>query len=103
MHARNAMTGAGGILEVFTDKPTIIPKGALGFMLKRVKGTKEIPFASIIPIQFKKAGVWSGYLHSTTPEGKESKSRILAATQDENTFMFRDKRRRPTGGRRPPR
>lgn len=54
MHERYAMAGRG-VLEVFTAKLTITPKGALGFRLKRVKGTKEIPFASIVAIQPQKA------------------------------------------------
>jgi hypothetical protein len=83
------MRGIQDELEVFEDKITITPKGIRGFLSKGIKGTKYIPFASITAIQFKEAGaVFSGYLQFTIPGGNESTGGILAATRDENTFMF---------------
>ena len=62
-------------------------------MNKGIKGTKEIPFYSIAAVQFKEAGtVVSGYIQFTLPGGNESKGGIFAATKDENTFMFAQKK-----------
>lgn len=87
------MKGPKDILEVFEHKLTIAPAGALGFLSKGVKGKKEIPFTSIVAIQFKEANfVTSGYLQFTIPGGNESKGGVFAAAQDENTFMFAKKK-----------
>lgn len=89
----HTMKGVGDLLEVFEDKVTITPKGILGFMNKGLKGTKTIPFSSIIAIQFKEAGaVFSGYLQFTIPGGNESKGGVFSAVSDENTFMFAEKK-----------
>jgi hypothetical protein len=83
------MIGVGGVIEVFEDKIAITPNGVLGFLNKGLKGTKEIPYASIIAVQFKEAGVlFSGYLQFTIPGGNESRGGLFAAAEDENTFMF---------------
>ena len=84
-----SMTGIQDLLEVFDDRVAISPQGIMGFLNKGIKGTKEIPFTSVIAIQFKEAGaLFNGYLQFTIPGGNESKGGILAATKDENTFMF---------------
>lgn len=83
------MKGVQDVLQVFEDKVTITPKGVLGFLNKGIKGRKEIPFASIVAVQFREAGaLLSGYLQFTIPGGNESRGGIFAATKDENTFMF---------------
>ena len=88
-HPLFAMRGLQDLLEVFEDRVTIAPKGILGFLNKGGRGTKEIPFASIVAVQFKESGaVFSGYLQFTIPGGIESRGGTLAATKDENTFMF---------------
>jgi hypothetical protein len=93
MTAVYTMKGVSELLEVYEDKLTITPKGVLGFMVKGLKGTKMIPFASISGIQFKKAGaVFSGYIQFTIPGGNESKGGVFAAASDENTFMFAEKK-----------
>ncbi|MCB9072499.1 MAG: SHOCT domain-containing protein [Bdellovibrionaceae bacterium] len=84
--------GVQDILEVFEDKLTITPNGVLGFINKGLKGTKEIPFRSIHAIQIKKASMLiNGFIQFSISGGKESKSGIFGATQDENTFMFNAK------------
>jgi hypothetical protein len=89
MSAVYTMKGVQDLLEVFEDRVTITPKGVLGFLNKGIKGTKEIPFTSIVAVQFKEAGaVFSGYLQFSIPGGNESRGGIFAATKDENTFMF---------------
>ena len=81
--------GVSEDLEVFEDRLTITPRGVLGFLTKGLKGSKEIPYASITAVQFKEAGViLSGYIQFTLPGGNESKGGIFAATSDENTVMF---------------
>lgn len=93
MDALYTMKGVQDLLEVFEDKVTITPKGVLGFMNKGLKGAKTIPFSSISAIQFKEAGaVFSGYIQFTIPGGNESKGGLMAATKDENTFMFAEKK-----------
>jgi len=86
------MEGVGGMLEVFEDKLAITPKGMLGFLNKGLKGKKEIPFSSIVAVQFKEAGVLSGYLQFTILGGNESVGGIMGAAKDENTFMFAEKK-----------
>jgi hypothetical protein len=89
MSAVYTMKGVQDLLEVFEDRIAITPKGLLGFLNKGIKGTKEIPFASIVAVEFKRAGlVFSGYLQFTIPGGNESRGGMFAAMQDENTFMF---------------
>ncbi len=86
------MKGVQDVLAVFEDKVTITPHGVWGFLNKGIKGTKEIPFVSIVAIQFKEAGaVFSGYLQFTIPGGNEITGGILAAMADENTFAFAPK------------
>jgi len=80
--------GVAEEMEVFDDKLTITPKGALGFMVKGLKGTKTILFFSINGMQYRKPGRLSGYLQFTIPGGNESKGGLFAAASDENTFMF---------------
>lgn len=93
MNPTYTMKGPKDILEVFEHKLTIAPAGALGFLSKGVRGKKEIPFTSIVAIQFKEANfVTSGYLQFTIPGGNESKGGVFAAAQDENTFMFAKKK-----------
>ena len=83
------MRGVQDLLEVFEDRVAITPQGFLGFLNKGLKGTKTIPYASITAIQFRKAGpIVSGYLQFTLGGGLESRGGVLAATKDENTFMF---------------
>jgi hypothetical protein len=84
------MTGTQDRLEVFPDRLCITPQGLLGFLNKGMKGTKTIPYFSITAVQFKEADVlFNGFLQFTIPGGNESRGGIFAATQDENTFMFR--------------
>jgi hypothetical protein len=82
------MAGRQDTLEVWPDKICITPKGLLGFLNKGLAGTKEIPIASITAILFKESGMMAGYLQFTLVGGQEKRSGILAATKDENSFLF---------------
>jgi len=85
------MEGIAGVLEVFEDKLTITSTGVMKFLSKGLKGTKTIPFFSITAIQFKRAGLTSGYLQFTIPGGNENRGGLFEAAGDENTFMFSDR------------
>lgn len=87
-----SMKGVQDTLEVYDDKIIITPRGILGMMNKGLKGSKNIPFFSITAVQFKKAGLTSGYLQFTLQGGVESRGGILAAAKDENTFMYSNKK-----------
>ena len=83
------LRGVQDMLQVYEDRIAITPKGVLGFLNKGLKGTKEIPYRSIHAVQYREAGmIVSGYLQFSISGGIESKSGVLGATQDENTFMF---------------
>ncbi len=89
MQPRFELRGVQDVLQVYEDRLTITPKGVLGFFNKGLKGTKEIPFRSIVAVQFRAGGaIVSGYLQFTIAGGNESKGGVFSATQDENTFMF---------------
>lgn len=88
MSAVYVMKGVQDLLEVYEDRVAITPKGVIAFLNKGLKGTKDIPFVSIVAVQFKEAGFWRGYLQFTIPGGNESRGGIFAAIRDENTFMF---------------
>lgn len=93
MSAIYTMKGVQDLLEVFDDRVTITPKGVLGFLNKGIQGTKEIPFQSIVAVQFKEAGaVFSGYIQFTIPGGNENRGGVFNAAKDENTFMFAEKK-----------
>lgn len=83
------MRGVQDLLEVFDDRIAITPKGVLGLLNKGMKGTKEIPFSSIVAVQFREAGpAFSGFLQFTILGGNESRGGLFAASKDENTFIF---------------
>jgi len=82
------VVGVQSELEVLEDKLTITPKGVLGFLNHGLKGVKTIPFRSITAVQFKQAGLTSGYLQFSLLGGNESRAGVLAAAKDENTWMF---------------
>lgn len=68
----------------------IIKRGFKGFMLGglKLRGNKTIPYGSIVAVQYKKAGFWSGYLQLSLRGGSEAKSGLNEALWDENTVTF---------------
>lgn len=83
------LRGWGSYLGVYTDKVILRPEGAFGLLTQGLKGTKTIPFHSITSIQFRKAdGLLAGYLQFGVLGGIESRGGLLAAGNDENSFMF---------------
>lgn len=80
--------GIQDTLHVYDHKLTITPRGLLGFFIKGLKGTKELPFRSIIAIQLKLAGITHGFIQFTISGGNESSKGIFSAVEDENTFFF---------------
>lgn len=86
---RYQVDGIQGQLQVFDDYLTITPRGVLGFLNHGLKGTKSLRFTAITGIQYRRAGGFvNGYLQFTIAGGNESKGGVLAATSDENSFMF---------------
>jgi hypothetical protein len=83
-----SLDGAQDLLQVYEDRVEIVPRGLLGFMNKGVRGVKEIPYYSIVAVQFKEPGITNGYIQFTIPGGNESKGGIMDAVKDENTFIF---------------
>jgi hypothetical protein len=82
--------GIGEVLRIYEDKISIVQVGFMGFLLKGSRGTKTIPYSSIMAVQYRKPGLLTnGYIQFTIPGGKEATGGLYAATQDENTFMFR--------------
>jgi len=87
------MKGPNSFLQAYETHVAISPRGILGLMGKGLKGTKELPYRSIVAVQFKDAGaVFSGFLQFTIAGGNESKGGLFAAANDENTFMFAEKK-----------
>ena len=79
----------GDLLQIYEDKITITPKGAIGFLTKGLQGTKTIPYTSITSVQVKKASsVISGYIQLGVLGGNESRKGVFDAMLDENTFAF---------------
>ncbi len=81
--------GHNGQLEVHDDRIVIKREGMLALFTQGFKGRKEIPFAQITAIQFKKVGmIFSGYIQFSIMGGVESRGGVMDATKDENTIMF---------------
>lgn len=82
--------GIGGQVELRGDRLTISRKGAFAKFAHGLKGDKKIRLARLAGIQFKRAGGFTnGYIQFVFSGSDESKGGLLAATQDENTVMFR--------------
>lgn len=81
--------GYNGTL-ILTDNGVIIKRGIKGFLLGggKLRGDKTIPYASIVAVQLKKAGMTAGYLQLTLKGGSEAKGGLFQSTTDENTVNF---------------
>lgn len=81
--------GYNGTL-ILTDSGVIIKRGIKGFLLGggKLRGDKTIPYASIVAVQLKKAGMTAGYLQLTLKGGSEAKGGLFQSTTDENTVNF---------------
>lgn len=66
-------------------------KGVLNAMAVGVTGTKQLPFTSLTAVQFKAAGMLSGYIQFTVLGGNEAQGGVFQAAGDENTIMFTKK------------
>ena len=82
------MTEAQIELKVYSDRVTLHPKGIAGFLTKGLQGKKEIPFSSITSVQFKEAGMTTGYIQFGVAGGIENTGGALGAVYDENSFAF---------------
>lgn len=85
-----SMPGVGGQLDLYENKVVIRRKGAIAMMSHGLSGDKEILIRNITGVQLKLGGaLFNGFIQFTIPGGNESKKGISAATQDENTVMFK--------------
>ena len=66
-------------------------KGVLNAIAVGITGTKQLPFTSMTAVQFKPAGMLSGYIQFTLLGGNEAKGGVFQAAGDENTIMFTKK------------
>ncbi len=66
-------------------------KGVLNALAVGITGTKQLPFTSMTAVQFKPAGLLSGYIQFTVLGGNEAKGGVFQAAGDENTIMFAKK------------
>lgn len=80
--------GLGETLEVRDDGVVITPKGVLGVMNRGLKNDKFILFTSITAVQFKEAGLTTGYIQFTVPGGIENNQGMAGSWSDENTVNF---------------
>lgn len=87
MSQNQEFKGKNGTL-VLTSTGVIIKRGMRGALLGAGRGDKTIPYSSITAVQFKKAGMLSGYLQLTLHGGIEQKGGTMGAMQDENTVSF---------------
>lgn len=83
------LKGESNLLVVYEDKLTITPQGLFGLLNKGIKGTKTIPFTSITSIELKESGFLPGYIQFGTADASSNRGGIIAAHQDENTFMYK--------------
>ncbi len=81
--------GLNGTL-VLTDTGILIKRGARGFLLGggMLRGDKNIPYASIVAVQYKKPGLTNGYIQFSLMGGSEAKAGVFQAVSDENSVMF---------------
>ena len=75
---------------VITENGVLIQRGAKGFFGGGgyIRGDKQIPFSSIVAVQYKKNGLTAGYLQLTLRGGSEAKAGVFEAVKDENTVSF---------------
>src|SRR3954454_17385175 len=83
--------GVQGQIVVDGDWLTISRKGVMAKMTQGLKGDKRIPIANITSVQFKKAGVTSGYIQFSLHGSAEAKGGVFQASQDENSVQFTKK------------
>lgn len=78
----------GGTVELTGTGLVLRHKGVLSALSQGIKGEKRIPFASITSVQFKDAGLTTGYIQFGVLGGKESRGGVWDAARDENTILF---------------
>lgn len=81
--------GYNGTIVLGEDR-LIIKRGFKGFALGggKIRGDKTIPYSSLVAVQYKKAGVMSGFIQFSIKGGSEAKSGVNEAVKDENTVTF---------------
>jgi hypothetical protein len=80
--------GLNGQIELYPEMVRIKRKGLRALLNMGMKGDKDIRIDAITAVQFKSAGLMSGYIQFTLPGGNESRGGWLDAGTDENTVIF---------------
>lgn len=84
--------GYNGQVSFDGDFVTILRKGSIGFLSQGFKGEKQIPITALTSIQLKLGGLMvNGYIQFATGAG-ENVGGISAATGDENTIIFTERK-----------
>lgn len=85
----NVYKGYNGTI-ILGDDRLVIKRGFKGFALGggTIRGDKTIPYQSLVAVQYKKAGVMSGFIQFSIKGGSEAKSGVNEAVKDENTVTF---------------
>lgn len=88
--------GSNGIVEVYENKVVISRKTATGLLLQGIKGDREIFFADIKSIEFKKATILAnGYIQFITNAEMSKNQKVgllgtsLNAAKDPNAVIIR--------------
>jgi hypothetical protein len=88
--ASDALRAVGLNGQVVVDREwlTISRKGLRAMLNQGLKGDKRIHLGTVTSVQFKPAGVTSGYIQFTFAGGAENKFGLVQAGSDENTVLF---------------
>lgn len=81
----------GGRVELLDRVLVIHRYGMLSTLNQGLKGEKRIPYASIRSVQFKAAGITTGYIQFGISGGIEGRGGALDAVVDENTVLLTKK------------
>lgn len=75
---------------ILTNDGIVIQRGVKGVFGGggMIRGNKTIPYSSIVAVQFKKAGLFNGYIQFSIKGGSEAKNGLKEANKDENTITF---------------
>jgi hypothetical protein len=81
--------GWDGQIRLTRKRVIITRRGAVGFLVQGLAGDREVPISSITAVQFKPAGITSGFLKLTVAGSRsDQKAGLFAAASDENAVTF---------------
>lgn len=86
-----AAKGQNGTLLLLADRIRISRTGVMAKLQHGAAGDKDILIRQIASIQYKNAGLTTGYIQFAFLGGQEAKKGVLQAQNDENTITFQKK------------